>query len=159
MEHIGRHQGSENSRDLVSKLCVRLLAIDGHVESFPAPPSAIARNMLWLFECVYECVVSRHPHMFGYDSKSERQDIAEQRNNVLASLISATVPPPTYKLGPPSTPEPDEAKRQKGSLRIQRLRLKVDPLCKRAHAGLRECSDEVHGRGMALRRREMSPRS
>lgn len=129
IEHINRQRGSESSRDLVSELCVRLLAIDGHVESFPAPPSTIARNILWLFECVYECVASYRPPMFGYDSEVQRQDIAEQCNQVLASLISATVPPPTYKNRPPSPSQVDEAKRLKESLRLQRLRLKVDPLC------------------------------
>jgi hypothetical protein len=135
MEHIDRQNGSESSRDLISQLCVKLLAIDGHVESFPAPPSAIARNILWLFDCVYECVASRHPHMFGYDSEVQRQDIAEQCNQVLASLISATVPPPTYKDRPPSTSRVNEAKRQKESLRIQRLRLKVDPLVRELTQG------------------------
>jgi hypothetical protein len=69
--------------------------------------------------------------MFGYDSEVQRQDIAEQCNQVLASLISATVPPPTYK----SASRIEEAKRQKESLRIQRLRLKVDPLIRELKQG------------------------
>jgi hypothetical protein len=120
-DHIDRHHGTEYSRDLISQFCVRLHDNVGHIESFPAPPSVIARNIMWLFECVYECVASNHPNMFG-DEPQSKHNIAKECNKVFSSLQSATVIPPAPIAA--VSCRPNEAAR----LSDQRYRFKVDPL-------------------------------